>query len=172
MWKYLQEVGMPIDTAKVAGRRKVEYASLKELVADAERVTSGPFQTLGNWSAGQTFAHLARVINGSIDGIDHQAPWIFRFLAGFRKQSILRGPWQPGFQLPARAAAVLVPGPTSTEDGLAALRTAVARFEKERKSNRHPVLGMLTPDEWDQLHRVHGALHMSFLVPESQAPRA
>jgi hypothetical protein len=50
---------MPVNTAKVDGRRKLDYASLEEVLADADRLSSGPVKVLGNWSAGQIFKHLA-----------------------------------------------------------------------------------------------------------------
>ena len=46
---------MPVATAKVEGRRKLDYQSLDEVVADAERLSAGTLTTLGNWSAGQIF---------------------------------------------------------------------------------------------------------------------
>jgi hypothetical protein len=70
----------------------------------------------------------------------------------------------PGFSLPGEAAKRLVPGPTSTEDGLAALRAVVARQEREPKRAPSPVLGALTNDECTRLHLNHAALHLSFLV--------
>lgn len=44
---------MPVNTAKVEGHRKLDYASLEELLTDADRLSSGPVKMLGNWSAGQ-----------------------------------------------------------------------------------------------------------------------
>ena len=50
---------MPIATSKVTNRRKVQYTSLQDVLSDAERLTRGNFNTLGNWSAGQIFMHRA-----------------------------------------------------------------------------------------------------------------
>ncbi len=111
---------MSIDTRKVQGRRKVRYASLQDVLADAERMSAGHAQTLGNWSAGQIFAHLARSMNNSIDGSDLQIPWYIRMPSRLLKRWMLKGPMPPGFQLPDSAARSLVPGPTSNEDGLVA----------------------------------------------------
>ncbi len=88
-------------------------------------------------------------------------------MARMMKKRILRGPMSPGFKLPPAAAKNLVPGPTSTDEGLAALRAAIAR--QEREPNRAPsaFLGPLSHEEWNQLHLNHAALHMSFLVPRN-----
>ena len=66
---------MPVNTAKVQGRRQLDYGSFEELLADADRLSSGELKTLGNWSAGQIFRHLALVMNGSIDGLSVTFPF-------------------------------------------------------------------------------------------------
>ena len=69
---------MSVDTRAIAGRREVYYNSLEELRADVEDLASGEIVSLGNWSPGQAFMHLARAMQMSIDGIDAQAPWFLR----------------------------------------------------------------------------------------------
>jgi hypothetical protein len=156
-----------VDTAKVAGRRKLDYASFEELLADADRLGSGPVQALGNWSAGQVFRHLAIVYRGSIDGLSMPVPWYLRMMARLLKKKLLNGPMPAGFRPPSAAEKMLAPGPASTEEGLAELHTAVARLESEPQRAPHPVFGELTREEWDKLHLKHASLHMSFLVPLS-----
>ncbi len=56
---------MPTETSKVQGRRKVQYTSLRDVLADAERISKGRVEALGNWSAGQIFMHLANSLNDS-----------------------------------------------------------------------------------------------------------
>jgi len=158
---------MPVDTAKVGGRRKLDYASLEELLADADRLSSGPVKVLGNWSAGQIFRHLAIVYNGSIDGLTMSVPWLLRVMAPFLKKKLLRSPMPAGIKLPPDAAKVLTPGPTSTEEGLAELHAAVARLQQEPHRAQHPVFANLSKEEWNQIHLKHASLHMSFLVPQS-----
>jgi hypothetical protein len=155
-----------INTTKVEGRRKVDYASFDELLADAERLSSGSVKVLGNWSAGQIFRHLAIVYNGSIDGLKVIFPWYIRLGGKLFKNKILGGSMPPGFKLPADSGKEMMPGPTSTQEGLADLRAAIARLQQEPHRAKHPVFGDFSKDEWDQLHLKHAGLHMSFLVPE------
>ena len=62
-----------IDTGKVSGRCKPQFNSLEDILADVELLARSPtIKTLGNWSAGQTFEHLARNFNKSIDGFENQ----------------------------------------------------------------------------------------------------
>ncbi len=110
---------MPVDTAKVEGRRKVNYTSLQELLTDAERLSSGPVKALGNWSPGQIYRHLAISFNGSIDGFTMNFPWYLRVLARLLKKKLINGAMPPGYKLPPEAAKAVMPEPTSTEEGLA-----------------------------------------------------
>jgi hypothetical protein len=157
---------MPIDTGKVKGRRQLSYGSLQEVLADAERLSQGKIKALGNWSPGQIFQHLATTMNQSIDGSNFKVHWLLRKILPLMKNKMLKGPMRAGFKLPADAARELVPGPTSTADGLATLRAAIQRQARESKRAPSPAFGPMTRDEWDRLHLIHSALHMSFLVPQ------
>ena len=51
---------MPVNTAKIEGRRTVNYSSLQEVLTDAERLGSGGVKAIGNWSPGQIYSsHIA-----------------------------------------------------------------------------------------------------------------
>ncbi len=160
---------MPVDTGKLSNRREVHYTSLQDVLNDADRLTRGKFKTLGNWSAGQIFMHLAKSFSDSIDGSAMRLPWFYKLIGPLLKNKLIRGPMAPGVKLPESAARATVPGPTSTEEGLAALRSAIGRLETESKRARSPFLGAMTRDEWNRLHLNHSALHMSFLVPQDEA---
>jgi hypothetical protein len=157
---------MPLDTAKVGGRRELNYTSLDEVLADAERLSSGRVKTLGNWSPGQVYRHLANAFNGSIDGFPEDFPWYIRLMAKLFRKRILAGTMPPGIKLPPGFAKAVLPEPTTTEEGLADLRAAVARLGREPRRARHPVFGEMTREEWDRIHLQHASLHMSFLMPE------
>lgn len=155
---------MGIDTTKVTNRRTVHYDHLQELLADAERLTQRSVQTLGNWSQGQIYKHLAVVMKGALDGIPVKAPWIVRMLIRPFKKRFLSKPMSPGFKLNAQAAAMIVPGETSVQEGLDLLRTVIQRLETEPQRHPSPFLGQLTADEYNQLFMRHAELHMSFIV--------
>ncbi len=98
---------MSVNTAKVEGRRKLDYASFDELLTDADRLSSGPMKVLGNWSAGQIFRHLAIVYNQSIDGFTITFPWYFRIMAKIFRNKLITArcrqasncrPRTPGFR--------------------------------------------------------------------------
>ena len=156
---------MSVNTAKVTNRRQVNYASLDEVLADAERLSSGPVKTLGNWTPGQIYKHLATAFNGSIDGLPDSFPWYIRLVGRLFKKRIMAGSMPPGLKLPADFAKVVLPAPTADDVGLAELRAAVQRLKREPCRARHPVFGDVTKEEWDRIHLMHSNLHMSFLAP-------
>ena len=159
---------MTVNTKKVADRREVHYNSLDDMLADAERLASGNVRTLGNWSLGQIFKHLAAALHSSIDGTDMKFPWLMKkiFNLIMNKEKMLREPLSPGFKIPKQGEAQFFPDPgASTEDGLAALRAAVGRCQTESSRAEHPAFGQLTHEEWDKFHLRHAEMHMSFAVP-------
>lgn len=158
---------MAVDTKHVTGRRTLAFQTLDEVLADAERCVRENYQALGNWSAGQIFSHLARTMNGSIDGMKFSAPWYVRWIMPLFKKKFLQGPMPAGFQLPANAREALVPQESvAAEQGLAELRAAIQRLKTTESRAPSPVFGRLTREESDQLNRGHAAMHLSFLVPQ------
>jgi Protein of unknown function (DUF1569) len=146
-------------------RRQVRYASLDEVVADAERAVSANSATTGKWSLGQIIEHLAVANDKLIDGFGFRAAWPLR-TAGrlFFKMRVLAKGLTPGFNLSPKAAAVLVPGETDAAAALAHLRKSTERLKFEQKRSAHPFLGPLTVDECNQLCLRHAELHMSFVT--------
>ncbi len=157
---------MLVDTAKVQGRRVLHFSSLDDILADVERLNQSKLRALGNWTAGQILKHVSTVMFWSLDGAPVTAPWYIRLLGWFIKNRFLTKPMSAGFALPKEPATYLIPGETSWEDGLQALRTALQRLKTEPQRHRSPFLGELTRAQWDQLHCRHCELHLSFLVPE------
>jgi hypothetical protein len=162
----------PVDTARLAGRRDLHFQSLDDILAEVDRIANcSRVGTLGNWSAGQIFEHVARVMDRSIDGFDSRLPAILRFILGrTMKSRMLNRPMAAGFKLPEKAGAELIAPATSLEDGLAHIRKAIRRLHTEPARVPSPFLGPLSREEWDRLHCRHAELHFSFLVPGSGAP--
>lgn len=145
-------------------RREVQYESLAEVLADAERLAGGKFRTAGRWSFGQILEHLARTMNCEIDGFGFKAPWVARtFIAPFVKNSFFTRPLPAGFQLPKTASKLLPPEVVSVETGLEHFRQAMRRLESESQRAKHPFFGQLASQEWNSLDLRHSELHMSFV---------
>jgi FPC/CPF motif-containing protein YcgG len=72
----------------------------------------------------------------------------------FRHYQVARLVFQPAGQM------------SDINDALQRLRNAVARLQNERMTAKHPVLGQLNHDEWNQLHLRHAELHLSFVTTD------
>jgi hypothetical protein len=141
----------------------LHFKSLDEAVADAVELVSSPTtRTLGNWSLSQLLTHLARAIDGSIDGIKFKAPWFVRLYGKLAKRRVLRQGLSPGFKLPKKREAGAFPSASSLQEALAIFRKAVGRLQNEKATASHPVFGKLTHEEWTLFHLRHAELHQSF----------
>ena len=156
-------VGMK-NTKQVTGRRAVRFGSLDEMLADAEGLASGPIQTLGNWSPGQIFEHLARAFTLPLDGVVLPIPFYVRWGAKLMLGRFLRHGLPAGLALTGKSAEALVPNATMTEAGLAALRDAIARWQVKTAVPYHSVFGTVTDEQFTQIHLRHAELHLSFLT--------
>ncbi|MCH9654569.1 MAG: DUF1569 domain-containing protein [Planctomycetes bacterium] len=156
---------MTVVTKKVTGRRTVCYESLDDLLKDADQMSQSDVHLLGNWSLGQILKHLAMSLDASIDGMDFKLPAPVRFLMTLlMKRKFLTKALPPGF----KSTSKFIPDETTTEEGLAALRTAVKRQQSESARVDHPGFGKMTNKEWNDFNLRHAEMHMSFVLPKSQ----
>ncbi len=150
-------------------RREVRYESLKEFLADAERLSNAPIHTVGKWTYPQILDHLARSMTASIDGFGFNAPAWARFLImPFVKNSFLTKTRWAGFTLPNSATALAPASDLSIPDAMTNLRKAITRCVNEPAEAEHPFLGKLASQEWNSLYLRHAELHMSFVVARSE----
>lgn len=152
-------------SAQTANRRAVSYATLQEIADDAIRLHAAQAPTTGNWTQGQIFEHLARLMDGSLDGFDFTAAWPLRMIAKLVfKPRIFNKGMPSGFQLKGKAGKALLPDPVADQAGLDHLLHSIQRLQNESHRYPSPILGELSRDEWDLLHRRHAELHMSFIA--------
>jgi hypothetical protein len=155
-----------VNSKSVPGRRQLRFASLSDVVFDAERLVAAPnAKTIGNWPLDQLLTHLAIGIDGSIDGISGKAPFVVRLVGPFIKARVFKNGLSPGFRLPKKLEAVAFPVGASPQEALEQLRGAVRRTENEKMTAVHSVFGKLSHDEWLQFHLRHAELHLSFAIP-------
>ena len=159
---------MAVDVKNVIGRRKVAIDSYDDILRDAEQlIRGGKIRSLGNWTAGQNFEHLARAMDVSIDGVSYKMPLWMRTIARFFKSWFLNRPFKPGFQLPTQLENDFGPSPfISDEEGFRLLTEAVARIKSTERRAPSPAFGEMPESDWIKLHCRHAALHLSFLVNE------
>jgi hypothetical protein len=157
---------MTVNTAKVTGRRVLRFQTLEEMLADTEKLAAGPVNLLGNWSFGQILQHLSQWIEFALDGFPVTIPWYIRWLVWPFKGWMLRSPMPSGFVWGQADGKLVTPQrEVSTEEGLSLLRKAVARWRAEPQRHPSPLLGKLTPAQWEQFQLRHCEHHLGFVVP-------
>ena len=155
---------MAVDTKRVSGRRTLHFNNQGEVLDDVRALASKPVKQLGNWSLGQICQHLAVATNSAIDGASFRPSLVVRLVAPFLKKRVIKGPMNPGFQVPQNGAA-MIPAPTETAAGIAELERAIDRLGRDSVRKPHGAFGPMTSDEWDQLLLRHAEMHLSFVVP-------
>lgn len=149
-------------------RRPLRFSSLEEIMPDVDRLTAG-HRTVGQWSLGQICNHLSKAIGYSIDGFPGKAPWLIRKLMApsIRKSILQTGEMSEGVKVPE----IYLPKPgLDDRTEIETLRQALQRYAAFQGTLAdHPFFERLSRDQWNQLHCIHCAHHLSFAVPSAGA---
>lgn len=161
---------MPINTAKVAGRRQLHFETLEKSVTDAEKLLVGQWKPLGNWSLGQITQHLATSLDNTVEGRDITPPLFVRLIMAFMKKGMLYKSMSPGFQMTdAMKPLFMPPDEVEAQEGVAALRAAVEKFSSAASlPDRSGAFGKMSRDQWTKFHCRHAEMHLSFIVPSTE----
>lgn len=160
-----------IDTGKVTDRRTLHFATLDDLLADVDRIfaadRAGTLRRTGNWTAGQTFGHLAAWLDYAYDGYppELRPPWFIKLILKLRRKRFMRGPLPAGVRIPRIKGGTMATEPCSTDEGLSRLTRAMDRLRAAPPSQPNIIFGPMSHEEWQQMHLRHAELHLSFLHP-------
>ena len=161
-----------IDTGKVHDFRVLRFASLDELEAEIARICAaervGTLRHSGNWSAGQSFGHLATWINYAYDGYpaDLRPPWFVKLILKLRKSKFMRGPLPRGVKIPGLKGGTKGTEPLSLDEGESQLRRAIGRLRSAPPTVPNVIFGPLSHEEWKSMHCRHAELHLGYLHPK------
>lgn len=155
-------------TQATVGRRALTFATLDQVMPDVDRLLPG-HSTVGNWSLGQICNHLSSAVTASVEGIAFKAPWLLRKTVApiVLKRMLRTGRMPEGVKLPEHFWPK--PGVDARAEA-EALRAAIRLFAAHAGPVAdHPFFGRMDRDRWDQLHRIHCAHHLSFVLPAASA---
>lgn len=148
----------------MADRRTLCFSRLEEVMPDVDRLLEG-YTTAGPWSLGMICNHLGSMLQGSVEGFSVRVPWLARARAAWiGKRTILRSGHVPEI---ATLSAELAPRPGLDDRAEAEALRAALRFYAlhDGPMAGHPLLGKLTRADWDRLHCIQSAHHLSFARP-------
>ncbi len=159
-----------IDTKKVAARRTLRFQTIDEIHAELDRCLAaeqaGRLKQLGNWTLGQTCAHLAAWIEYAYVGFPMRpVPAPIRWLLRWQLRGMLKKGMPAGVMIPGVAGGTTGADPISAAEGVARYHAALDRLRREPAVHASPAFGKLTEAERLQLNLRHAELHLSFLQP-------
>ncbi len=148
-------------------QRRLDFKDFNAVLAEVDRLHQGGYTKAGQWDLAQVCDHLRYFIEGSLDGFTFRVPWLFKVLFGnlVLRRILKTRRMKSGITTPQK------PLPPAGEDEAA----AVSRFKQivERlkthtgEFHASPFFGKLTPEQWRDLHQIHCAHHLGFLLPKA-----
>jgi hypothetical protein len=150
----------------MAARRPLTFATLDQVMPEVDRLLQG-HTTVGNWSLAQICNHLSASLVSSIEGFEVRAPWLLRQTLGrvLRRRVLRTGTIPEGVKLPER----ILPRPELDPRAEAeALRAALQLYAASTDAPApHPMFGRLSRADWNRIHCIHCAHHLSFVLPQT-----
>jgi hypothetical protein len=157
-------------TSQPADRRAVRFETVDELRAEITRLlaadAAGRLRHSGQWTAGQTFGHLAAWIEYAYTGFPTRVPWFVRLFIRLKLDRYLRDGLPAGVRIPGARGGTYGIEPLDTAEGARRLRAALDRLEREPARYDSPAFGKLTEPQRVALNLRHAELHLSYLHPE------
>ncbi len=160
-----------INTGRQTGRRTLRFNTVDDALADIDAIlaadAAGKLKTLGNWTAGQTLAHVAAWIEYGYDGFPIKPPPFFiRWYLKLRVPKFLRDGLPAGVKIPGVPGGTVGTDEMPTAAAAERLRTALLRLKNgEPAQYPSPAFGDMSHEDRTQFNLRHAELHLSFLVP-------
>ena len=158
-------------TPTLTRRQLKPFASFDHAVAEAEGLLAGGYDRAGNWSLGQSCGHLANWLYYQLDGFPPLPLWlrpVFFALRHTVATGMLRKVIRAGV-MPAGSSTAppsVPPADLTDAAGVTGYKLAAERWAAHAGPFvPSPLFGDQPRDDWQKLHMVHAAHHLSFLVP-------
>jgi hypothetical protein len=148
-------------------RPELRFATFDELLADVDRLRSGPYDKAGKWDLGMILDHLARMMNVPFtDGL-RSMPWPAGAVARFVIHLMVKRNKYPSIRFHAPRA--IRPSPNADVDtAYTSLKEAIDRVKAVTgETITVPPFGVMPTADFIGLQLLHAAHHLSFLKPQA-----
>jgi hypothetical protein len=148
---------------------QLDFHNFDEALADVDRLHRDGYEKAGQWGLAQTCGHLTYFIKTSLDGATFRVPWLLKvFFGRWMLRRILKTRrMKAGIQTPQK------PLPEPDGDEAAAVQRYKQMIQRLRshqgEMHASPFFGHLTSAEWCEMHLIHAAHHLAYLLPRSAA---
>ena len=147
-------------------RRELEFDDFDEVIADIEALQQGGYERVGEVGLGRTCEILSEAIDQSLRGAGTKDSWIQRLVAQYCLRRALKQRRMPDcFHLPQELESHQPD--EEYPDAVGKYKTMIQRLRSTYEYPPHPTYGKLAPDVWEQMHLMHAAHRLSYLLPES-----
>lgn len=147
-------------------KRRLEFHSANEVIAEIERLRNGGYTQLKRWNLSQICEHLTKTMEGEMNGPGFRIPWILRRTVGdWMTRRVLQARSMPSVPtLPSLRPTTSQVGedPKATQQCITTIKKA-ERFEGSLDD--YPFVDGLTHEQWRQFMWIHAAHHLGFPVP-------
>ena len=144
-------------------RRTLRFESLDDILHEIERIGAGSPTATGAWTPSQNIDHVRRLIRFSREGGSIKVPLLFRLLGPMMKSKFLAATFNPGMKT---ADPFQPPRDITLADAVEAFRVEVGLASRPgAMSQRSPVLGKMTHEQWGTLHCRNAELHLGYVFP-------
>ena len=152
-------------------RRRLDFRSWEDLLADADDLAQRGYDRAGKWSLAQVLDHVGAGLRVALTGSTKRLPWVMRMSARSFALPIMRAwRWIPaGIPAPKWWQPQV---PADADDG-----AAVTRFRAEVEAflahtgpyQPHPAFDRIDRESYADLMLIHASHHLGFLVPRGEA---
>ena len=152
--------------SSIPERRELQFSTLDEVVAEAERLVNAEVRTTGNHKFANILEHLARTHDMATGKLPPpRLPFMMRIMMRMKKLAIIEN-LAPGFNLPPDAEKFFWPKQDfEVNAAFNHLKESVENYKANGPLKKHPLFGKLPPEKVTELNCKHGALHLSFVHP-------
>lgn len=153
-------------------RRKLTFATLDDVVRDAEHLRAVGYEEAGTWDLAQVCGHLASWLTYPVSGFP-KAPLPIRVMLWTVSKTIGPRMFEKYMRDGMSAGKPTMPQSVHSAGGdvtgaIDRLREAAKRFEAHDGDYLpSPLFGPLTRDEARRVQLAHCSHHLSFLVPKA-----
>ncbi len=147
--------------------RQLDCHNFDDVLAEVDRLHRDGYEKAGQWDLAQTCDHLTYFMKASLDGATFRVPWLVKVLFGrWALRSILKTrQMKAGIPTPQKP----LPEPGGDEAAAVERYKHVIQRLRSHQGELHasPFFGHLTASEWSELHTIHAAHHLAYLLPRS-----
>lgn len=148
-------------------RRRLDFRTWDDLLADADRLARHGYDRAGRWSLAQGLDHVGAGLRVALAGSSKRMPWVMRMSARTFALPVMRAwRWLPAGIPAPQWWQPQVPADADDTEAVERFRAEVAAFRAHAGPyHPHPAFDRIDREQYEDLMLIHASHHLGFLVP-------